>query len=85
MHKRIRCLYALDSHSPLAVELVRIPLVALLLAVLETLALVVLQQAMLAAEMPIAEPAIADDALRRVLAIFVAAADLLGRHAAAQR
>ena len=81
----MRCLYALDSHSPLAVELVRIPLVALLLAVLETLALVVLQQAMLAAEMPIAEPAIADDALRRVLAIFVAAADRLGRHAAARR
>lgn len=57
----------------------------LLLAVFEAVALVVLQEAVLAAEMPVAEAAITDDALRRVLALLVAAADLLGWHAAAQR
>lgn len=34
--------------------------------------------------MPVAEPTVADDALRPFLAVFVCAADLLGRHAAAQ-
>lgn len=76
---------ALDSHGALAVQLVRIPLVALLLAVLEALALMVLQQPVLAAEMPVAEPAVAHDALRSVLALLVAAADLLRWHAAAHR
>ena len=44
----------------------------------------VLQQPVLAAEMPTAEATVADDALRRVFAILVAAADLLWWHAAAQ-
>ena len=57
----------------------------LLLAILEALALVVLEEAVLAAEMPIAEAAVADDALRGVLAFLVTAANLLRRHAAAQR
>jgi hypothetical protein len=82
---RSRSLDALDSHSALAVELVGIALVALLLAVLEALALVVLEQAVLAAEVAVAEAAVADDALGGVLALLVAAADLLRRHAAAQR
>ena len=75
---------ALDGHRPLAIQLVRIPLMALLLAVLQPLALVVLQQAVLPAKVSAAEPAVADDALRGVFAIFVAAADLLGGHPAAQ-
>ena len=80
-----RGLDALDSHSALAVELVGVALVALLLTVLEALALVVLEQAVLAAEVAVAEAAVADDALGGVLALLVAAADLLRRHAAAQR
>lgn len=79
------CLDALDSHGAFAVELVGVPLVALLLAVLKALALVVLQEAVLATEMPVAEAAVADNALCGVLALLVAAADLLGRHATAQR
>lgn len=75
----------LDSHGALAVELNRIPLVGLFLAVLEALALVVLEQTVLAAEMAVAEAAVTDDALRRVLALLVAAADLLRGHAAAHR
>ena len=58
---------------------------ALLLAVLEPLTLVVLEQPVLPAEMPVAEAAIADDALGGVLALLVAAADLLRWHPAAQR
>lgn len=57
---------------------------ALLLAVLEALALVVLEHAVLAAVVPAAEAAVTDDTLRRVLAVLERAADLLGRHAAAQ-
>lgn len=45
----------------------------------------VLQEAVLPAEMPIAEPAIPHDALRDLLTLLVRAADLLGRHAAAHR
>lgn len=57
---------------------------ALLLAVLEALALMVLEHAVLAAVVPAAEAAVADDALRRVLALLERAADLLGRHATTQ-
>lgn len=56
---------------------------ALLLAVLQPAALVVLQHAMLAAEVPLAERAVAHDALRAVLAVFEGALHLLGGHAAA--
>lgn len=81
-----RCrLDALDSDRPLAVELVSVPLVALLLAVLQSLALVVFQHAVLAAVVTTAEAAVADDRLRFVLAVLERAADLLGRHSAAQR
>lgn len=43
----------------------------------------VLEQAVLPAEMAVAEPAVPDDALRYLLALLVRAADLLGGHAAA--
>lgn len=75
----------LDGHGSLAVELAGVALVALLLTVLKTLALVVFQQAMLAAKVAIAEAAVADDALRRILALFEIAADLLGWHSTAKR
>lgn len=55
----------------------------LLLTVLQPAALVILQHAMLAAEMPLAEGAVAHDALRPVLAVLEGALHLLGRHAAA--
>ena len=58
---------------------------ALLLAVLQTRALVILQHAVFAAEVAGAEAAVPDDALGRFLAVFERAADLLGRHAAADR
>lgn len=44
----------------------------------------VFQQPMFPAKMPRAEPAVADDALRRVPALLKAASDLLRRHAPAQ-
>lgn len=78
-------LYALDRHRPLFLETLRIPLVALLLAVLEAGALMVLQQAVLPAKVTGAEAAVADDALRRVLARLEAASNLLGRHTTTQR
>lgn len=56
---------------------------ALLLAVLQAAALVVLQHAMLAAEVALAEGAVAHDPLRPVLAVLEGALYLLGRHAAA--
>ena len=56
---------------------------ALLLAVLEATALVVLQHPMPAAEVALAEGAVAHDPLRAVLAVLEGAFYLLGRHAAA--
>lgn len=51
--------------------------------VFQACALVVLEQAVLPAEMAVAEAAITDDALRHLLALLVRAADLLGGHAPA--
>lgn len=48
-------------------------------------ALMVLEKAVLAAEAAVAEAAVADDALRGLAALLVRAAQLAGRHAAAQR
>lgn len=48
--------------------------------VLEPAALVVLQKPVPAAEVPVAETAVADDALGLVPAVLEAAPDLLGRH-----
>ena len=50
-----RGLDPLDDHSPLTVQFISIALMALLLAVLQPRALVVLQHPMLAAEVPLAE------------------------------
>lgn len=58
---------------------------ALLFTVLESLALVVLQQPVLAAKVTRTEAAVADDALRRISAVLVTAPDFLGRHATTQR
>lgn len=77
--------HALDRHRPLLLQALRVPLVALLLAVLEPGALVVLQQPVFSAEVAGAEAAVAHDALRCVLACLEAAPDLLGRHATAHR
>ena len=54
---------------------------ALLLAVLQPRALVVFQHPMLAAEVPLAKGAVADDALRGLFAVFVRAAHFLRRAA----
>jgi hypothetical protein len=80
----ISSLHALDRHGPLTIQPLRIPLMTLLLAILQALTLMILQQAMLAAEMPTAEAAVAYNPLRRILALLERAPDLLGRHAAAQ-
>lgn len=51
---------------------------ALLLAILQPAALVIFQHAMFAAELALAERAVADDALGRIFAILESAADLFG-------
>jgi hypothetical protein len=53
--------------------------------VFQTVALVVLEQPVLATVVAVAEAAVADDALGALLAVLVVAADLLGRHAAEER
>ena len=75
---------ALDGNSALTVQLVGISLVALLLAVFQTLALVVFQQPVLPAKVAGAEAAVTDNALGGVLAFLEATPYLLRRHAAAQ-
>lgn len=82
--ERKKDLNALDGDGTLAVELVGIAAVALLLAVLEALALVVLEHAVLTAVMARAEAAVADNGLGAVLAVLEGTADLLWRHAATQ-
>jgi hypothetical protein len=57
----------------------------LLLTILEPFALMILEQPVLPAVMSAAEPAVADDALRRVPALLEGTAYLLGWHAAAHR
>jgi hypothetical protein len=74
----------LNSNRTLGIQLIRIPLMALLLAILETLALVVFKHAMFAAVVALAEAAVADNGLGAVLAVLEGAADFLGGHAAAQ-
>ena len=56
-------LHTLYGHRPLLIQLVRVPLVALLLTVLQVWAVVALQQPMFRTEMTTAEAAVADDAL----------------------
>lgn len=57
----------------------------LLFTVLESLALVVLQQPVLAAKVTRTEAAVADDALRRISAVLVTTPDFLGWHATTKR
>lgn len=78
------CSDTLDRHRPLTIQSLRIPLMTLLLAVLQSLAFMILQQPMLPAIMPAAEPAVSDDPLRRVFAFLETAPDFLGRHSTAQ-
>lgn len=53
--------------------------------VFQAIALVVLQQAVLATVMPVTEPAVPDDALSSFPAVLVRAANPLGRHTATER
>ena len=72
------CLDATDDLGALSLELGGVLLVCLLLAVFQTLALVILEQAVLAAEVLVAEGAVADDALSGILAAVKVAAELPG-------
>lgn len=53
--------------------------------VFQTVALVVLEQAVVSAVVAVAETAVPNDSLRPLLAVLVRAADLLGWHAPAER
>jgi hypothetical protein len=75
---------SLNGNRPLAVQLIRVPLMTLLFTVLQALALVVFEHAVLTAVVAIAEAAVADDGLCAVLAVLEGAADLLWGHAAAE-
>lgn len=77
-------LNSLDSDRSLRVQLIRIALVALLFAVLEPIALVVLQHAVLTAVVTATEPAVTDNALCGVLAVLERASDFLGGHSTAE-
>jgi len=76
---------SLDNMRPFGVELRSISIMRLLLAVFQTVALVVLKQAVGSAVVAIAEPTVPNDSLRPLFTIFVCTADLLGWHAAAER
>lgn len=82
-HPTSHILNPLHSHRPLGIQRIRIPIVTLLLAVFQPTALVILQHPMLAAEMALAEGAVAHYPLRAVFAVFEGAFYLLWRHAAA--
>jgi hypothetical protein len=73
----------LNDYRSLTVQLVRIPLMAFLLAIFQTGAFMILQHAMFAAEMSVAKTTVADDALRRFFAVFVTTSDFPRRHAPA--
>ena len=81
-YQMFRRLDALDSDRPLALELLLVALLILLLAILETRAVMRFQHAVLAAEVARAEAAVADDALRGIAAVLEAAANLFGCAAA---
>jgi len=69
----------LDRHSALTLKLLLVPVLVLLFAVLQSRASVRLKHAVLAAEMTLAEAAVADNPLRGILALLEVAADLLWR------
>ena len=72
------CSNALDCDSSLLLETLAVALLLLLLACLESTACVALEHTVLATKVPVAEAAVSDNALSRVLAVFELAADLLG-------
>lgn len=72
------CLDAPNDLGALSLKLGGVLLVCLLLAVFQTLALVILKQAVFAAKVLVAEGAVADDALSGVLAAVEVAAELPG-------
>jgi hypothetical protein len=53
--------------------------------VFQAIALVILQQAVLATVVSVAKPTVADDSLGSLLAVFVGATDFLGWHASPKR
>lgn len=73
-----RSLDSFNSSSPLTLQLLLIPVLLLLLAILQPRAIMTLQHAMLAAKVPAAESAVSYDSLRGVFAVFETAADFLG-------
>jgi len=79
-----RSLNPFDNLCSFGVKLRSISVVRFLLAVFQAIALVILQQAVLATVVPVAEPAVADDPLGSFPAVFVGAADLLGWHTASK-
>lgn len=76
---------ALYDHCPLRIQLIRIPIMALLLTVLQPTAFVILQHSMLPTVVPITETAVPNYALRSFFAIFMGTSDLLRRHATTYR
>lgn len=79
-----------DSHSPLTIQLLRIPRMRLLLAVFQPRAVVTLQHPVLGAVLAHAEAALADDRVDLLLAllvhnVFLVVAGWLLGHAAPER
>lgn len=79
------CSNALDGNSSLLLETLAVALLLLLLACLESTACVALEHAVLATKVPVAEAAVSNNALGRVLTVFELAADLLGRSASQRK
>lgn len=73
------------NHGSLTIQFFRVPFMALLLAVLQPAAFVVLQHAVFPAVVAVAKTAVADDALCRFFAVLVRTADFPSRHTAAER
>jgi len=74
-----------DNLCSFSIQLCGVSIVGFLLAVFQTITFVVLQQAVLATVVPVAESAVADDSLRPFPAVLVGAPDLLRWHAASKR
>jgi hypothetical protein len=72
------CLDALDGNSSLTLEALAVPLLLFLLACLESSARMALKHAVLATKVSVTEPAVSNDTLSCVLAVFELTANLLG-------
>lgn len=70
----------LQHLRPLRFQLGCIQILTLLFAILQPCALVIFEQTVLATVVSLAESAVTDDALCRLLAFLECAAELLGRH-----